>query len=163
MVWLSSCSNSFLLFAPCRLISVSFMSLSRPWVKRMTKVLVSVGLAFDHQWRATAHSFQYQRCNMMCLKEPRILVSVARLYLGIPYFHCFLNFNVHRNKLRILLICLFWFSRSWAGLRFCISNKAPEQTGAAGPWTTLYRTDEARVSRKPESKYFLKFCALGAF
>lgn len=32
--------------------------------------------------------------------------------------------------------CRFWFSRSGVGLRVCISNKAPDHAGAAGPWTT---------------------------
>ena len=46
---------------------------------------------------------------------------------------CFPNFNVHTNNLGILLKCRFWFNRYEAEpLRFCISNKLPDEAKAAG-------------------------------
>lgn len=63
---------------------------------------------------------------------------------------CFLNFNVHKNCLQIVLKCRFWFSWSGWGLKFCISSpgypygllspKIPHQGGEAFPDHTTNST-----------------------
>lgn len=82
------------------------------------------------------------------LERPWDFSIFARLYLCIPYFHCFSNFNVHRNDLRIWLTCRFWLTSSGVGPRFCTCSKAPVHAGAAGPWThTVQDGDQGKSSR----------------
>lgn len=48
------------------------------------------------------------------------------------FWSVLLNFNEHRNQLRILLQCtLDWAGLEW-GLRFCISNSFPDHSNSAG-------------------------------
>lgn len=50
----------------------------------------------------------------------------------------FPNFNIYMNHLRILFKCRFWFSRSGAALRFCISDKYLGDSSIADLQTTLW-------------------------